>query len=164
MFKRARGGLERHRSVLALEPADLPSREAVKVSQHFPGQKDLTAPSPVCGWLLAEFRGFRGGLEVSVVLVVQFLGNKTTLPFDLSCDSGQRLLGTLPFCCECSHSARFCAASVASSLGSEWEARGFRAQTPTLVLADARGVQNLAQILTPQIIASPPLSVNEAGE
>lgn len=139
------------------------------MSQHFLGQKDLTAPSPAWGWLLVEFRGFGGGLEVSVVLVVQFLGNKTTLPFDLSCDSGQRLLGTLPFLCgpfavsEATR-PRFCAASVASSLGSEWEARGFRAQPLTLVLADAREVQNLAQSLTPQIIASPPLSVNEAGE
>lgn len=33
-----------------------------------------------------------------MVLLVQFLGNKTVLPFDLSCDSGQRLLGTWLFC------------------------------------------------------------------
>lgn len=61
MFKRARGGLEQHRSVLALEPADLPCREAVNVPQHFLGQKNLAAPSPIWGWLLAECRGFGGG-------------------------------------------------------------------------------------------------------
>lgn len=86
---------------------------------------------------------------MGVVLVVQFLGNKTMLPFDLSCDSGQRLLGTRPFLCSpfavgAATQPRFCAASVASSLGSEWEAGGFRAQPPTLVLAEAREVQNLA--------------------
>lgn len=61
MFKRARGGLEQHRSVLAPEPADLPCREAVNVPQHFLGQKNLAAPSPIWGWLLAECRGFGGG-------------------------------------------------------------------------------------------------------
>lgn len=61
MSKRARGGLEGHRSVLALDPVALPSREAVNVSQHVAGQKDLTAPSPLRGWLLAECRGFGGG-------------------------------------------------------------------------------------------------------
>lgn len=75
---------------------------------------------------------------MGVVLVVQFLGNKTAPPFDLSCASGQRLLGPRPLlCCPFAVSAatppQFCAASVSSSLGSQWEAWGFRAQPLTQI-------------------------------
>lgn len=64
MSKRARGGLEGHRSVLALDPVALPSREAVNGSQHVAGQKDLTAPSPLGAgfWLsVGDLEGVGGG-------------------------------------------------------------------------------------------------------
>lgn len=104
-----------------------------------------------------------------MALVVQFLGNKTTLSFDLCRDSDQRLLGAQPFLCSrlavsVAPGPRFCAASATSSLNSEREAGEFRAQPLTRVLADAREVQTLAQSLAPRRVASPPLSVKEAGE
>lgn len=84
-----------------------------------------------------------------MVLLVQFLGDKTMLPFDLACDSGLPLLvpppflGS-PFAGSAATQPWLCAASVASRPGSEREAGGFRTQPPALVLADAREVQNLA--------------------
>ena len=106
---------------------------------------------------------------MGVVLVVQFLGNKTILSFDLSWDSDPRLLGTQPFLCSqfavsVATGLQFYTASVTRGLKSEGAALRFRAQPLPRVLADAGEVQNLAQSLTRQIITSPPLSANEGGE
>lgn len=85
MYKCSFGRLEQHTWIAALETARVLSREAVNVSQHTFKTRRISVPlPPIWGWLLAEFKGFgrdlRGG---GVVLVVQFLGNKTILFFDL---------------------------------------------------------------------------------
>lgn len=85
MYKCSFGRLEQHTWVSALETAKVLSREAVNVTQHTFKARRISPPlPPIWGWLLAEFKRFGKDLsEGGVVLVVQFLGNKTILFFDL---------------------------------------------------------------------------------